>query len=319
MVPFGLASVQLATALLSNPQGPQGIFASESGAMYDFVEIDKAVFRFPKRIQAASYGLNGDMYLTETCVRGEGDQQQQCQMYDWKDKDDAESCRCRITGEQRVEVFAHNASLQKGATCFFNDTVCFVKTNESELEIENRQVHKEPKRQVEKRENYFDIKMLAPNCSQVRGGVQFLRMLMNSTGRRFDCVDMARLKVDSHMALDDEIYKGFGDSPARTSKVQGVVHGFDFKDTAGGDALRLTLMHNVSGVTDEVFGVQVHWRPWQTRVLTTLNQVLRGFLAESHNKPALESQLLLGLKSYPQVKKSPSESLHRALRRFGLA
>ena len=197
-----------------------------------------------------------------------------------------------------MEVFS-NASLMWGASCAFNNTVCFIKTDQSELEDRKPRIW--ANRELQKREDFFDLKMLAPDCSQVRGPVQLFKMLMNSTGRRFDCVNMARLKVDSHTALDDEIYNGFGDSPGHTSKVQGVVHGFDFKDTVSGDALHLTLMHNISGVTDEFASVQVKWRPWQTRILTTLNQVLRGFLAETHSKPALESQLLLGLKSYPQV------------------
>ena len=298
MVPFGMASVQLATALLSNPQGPQGIFADESGAFYDFIEIDKAVLRFQNDVEFLDkYG----MYDTITCSFSDGTP---CTVFknSW-DKDDESRCQCKIAERQRVEVYS-NASLLRGASCAFNNTVCFIKTNESELEDQAPKIR--PKRNLDKREDFFDLKMLAPDCSQIRGPVQLFKMLMNSTGRRFDCVNMARLKVDSHTALDDEIYNGFGDSPGHTSKVQGVVHGFDFKDTVGGNALHLTLMHNISGVTDDLFGVSVKWRPWQTRILTTLNQVLRGFLAETHSKPALESQLLLGLKSYPQVRTASS-------------
>merc|ERR1719352_1369137 len=62
----------------------------------------------------------------------------------------------------------------------------------------------------------------------------------------------------------------------------------------------MTLMHNTSGVTDDFFGVQVNWRPWPSRLLTTLNQVLRAFVAERTQTTPLEmSPLLLGLKSFP--------------------
>ena len=271
-VPFGLASVQLATALLANPQGPQGIFAAESGAMYDFVEVDRAVGRFEGEF--AFPDIKGSTYDTRTCARDDGTP---CQMFDWEDykeEGDASRCSCQVTERQRVEVFANNASLETGATCAFNNTVCFVKSAESAFENDMGNVVL--KREFEKRERFRDLKLLAPDCSLVRGPVQLIKMLMNSTGRRFDCVDMSRLKVDSHAALDDEIYSGFGDSPGHTSTVQGVVHGFDFKDTASGDALRLTLMHNISGLTEDFFGIQLKWRPWQTRILTTINQVGGG-------------------------------------------
>jgi len=278
MAPFGMASVQLATALLGNPQGPQGIFASWSGAYYDFFEIDKAVGRFDSRL--AFPDMDDSTYETRTCARGDGTT---CQMFfEWEHKEDqdASSCSCQVTERQRIELFTNNASLETGASCAFNNTVCFVKAPESEFEDDQGNgLHK---REFEKRESFYDLKMLAPDCSLVRGPVQLIKMLMNSTGRRFDCVNMARLKVDSHAALDDEIYDGFGDSPGHTSKVRGVVHGFDFKDTASADELRLTLMHNTSGVTDEAFGFQVNWRPWQTRILTTINQVGGGATSGCH-------------------------------------
>jgi len=68
IAPFGMASVQLATALLDSPQGPQGIYGSRSGAFYDFFEIDKAVRRFESWL--AFPDMEDSTYETRTCARG---------------------------------------------------------------------------------------------------------------------------------------------------------------------------------------------------------------------------------------------------------
>ena len=179
--------------------------------------------------------------------------------------------------------------------------MCFAKTTE-EGGDGDKECHNEPKEEMDKREGFFDLKLLARDCSakDLRGTVQLLNVLMNSTDRRFDCVTMARKQVESHAAVDDEIYAGFANSPQHTSTVQGVVHAFDFKDSKD-DTLRMTLMHNTSGITLDFLGVQVIWKPWPSRLLTTLNHVLRAFVAERTQTTPLEmSPLLLGLKSFPK-------------------
>ena len=60
----------------------------------------------------------------------------------------------------------------------------------------------------------------------------------------------------------------------------------------------MTLMYNDSGmVQDDIVTVQT--KPRRDRHLTALNRVLRAFLAERAGVEAVESQLLLGLKSFP--------------------
>ena len=76
-----------------------------------------------------------------------------------------------------------------------------------------------------------------------------------------------------------------------------LVGAFDFKDTKD-NQLHMTLMYNDSGmVRDDIVTVQT--KPRRDRHLTALNRVLRAFLAERAGVEAVESQLLLGLKSFP--------------------
>lgn len=282
MVPFGILSAQLASAYFGNPIISTGEVGSEWGvATYDWIEYDKT-FR-PLNLEESAWGQQYAVEHVPCTCQNEG---VQCQPSDWEDQE------CKCTRNDEFEILWNNCSNNPSS-----QQVCFSKKPGQGGE----ECMDEPKREIDKRERLWDLKLLARDCTakDLRGTVQLLHVLMNSTDRRFDCVTMRRKKVESRASVDDEIYAGFADSPQHTSTVQGVVHAFDFKDSKD-DTLRMTLMHNTSGVTDDFFGVQVNWRPWPSRLLTTLNQVLRAFVAERTQTTPLEmSPLLLGLKSFP--------------------
>ena len=293
MVPFGLFSAQLATALFSNPQLNTGDVAGAEGvAGYNWIEYDRALLPFPGEYHELSVD-------TVPCICQSNDGKQCLKSYE---KDETEECVCTRGDRFEIHWFPpNNSSLNRSRECGVG--FCFHRPpRPAEEDGDEKECARDfliNKDEADKREDYMDLKLLARDCSAIRGTVQLLTVMMNSTNRRFDCVTMARKRVQGRYAIDEEIYKGFANSPEHSSTIPGIVHAFDFKESKD-DTLRLTLMHNTSGITADFFGIFVQWRPWQSRLTTTLNLVLRAFVAERTGKSELEmSPLLLGLKAFP--------------------
>jgi len=153
--------------------------------------------------------------------------------------------------------------------------------------------------------DYNGFTLLIADCTgaAISGDIQMLKTLYNISKINFECVSMKHLfEAHDHSALDDVVFRAFGKSPQSENPdshdTGSLVSAIDFKDTSQ-DTLHMTLMYNTSGRIEEFWGIPVEIRPRRDRTVTSLNLILRAFLAESAGLKTLDTALLLAIKDFP--------------------